>query len=73
MTLFGIKALDIEGDTVQTNIGDISAKAIAICTNGFAKQLLPDKDIAPARAQVLITKPIDRLPFCLVVALIRNK
>jgi glycine/D-amino acid oxidase-like deaminating enzyme len=63
MTLFGIKALDIEGDTVQTNIGDISAKAIAICTNGFAKQLLPDKDIAPARAQVLITKPIDRLPF----------
>ena len=63
MTLFGIEAKGIEGNTVSTNLGDIQAKAIAICTNGFAKQLLPKNDIAPARAQVLITKPINDLPF----------
>jgi glycine/D-amino acid oxidase-like deaminating enzyme len=33
---------------------------LLIATNGFAKQLL-DEDIVPARAQVLITKPIDNL------------
>ncbi|MFZ9029096.1 MAG: NAD(P)/FAD-dependent oxidoreductase [Crocinitomicaceae bacterium] len=63
MTLFGIEAIDIRENNVSTNLGDIAAKAIAICTNGFAKQLLPEKDIAPARAQVLITKPIIDLPF----------
>jgi glycine/D-amino acid oxidase-like deaminating enzyme len=30
-------------------------------TNGFASQLLPDLDVAPARAQVLITSPISDL------------
>lgn len=63
MTLFGIEALDIQSNTVSTNLGEIHAKAIAICTNGFAKQLIPNEDIAPARAQVLITKPIENLPF----------
>lgn len=31
-----------------------------MCTNGFAKQLL-EEDVQPARAQVLITKPIENL------------
>lgn len=38
----------------------ISAKNICIATNGFAKQLL-DEDVEPARAQVLVTKPISDL------------
>jgi glycine/D-amino acid oxidase-like deaminating enzyme len=36
---------------------------LLICTNGFAKQFLPAEDVEPARAQVLITKPIKDLPF----------
>lgn len=34
---------------------------VIIATNGFAKQLLPELDVEPARAQVLITKPIEGL------------
>ena len=31
---------------------------VLIATNGFAKQLLPELEVLPARNQVLITKPI---------------
>jgi glycine/D-amino acid oxidase-like deaminating enzyme len=40
----------------------IPAGKVIICTNGFAKDFYPDKDIRPARAQVLITSPIKNLP-----------
>lgn len=56
--LFGIEALRMDGNVITTSAGDFEAKKIAICTNGFAKQFLPEDDILPARAQVLITKPI---------------
>ena len=63
--LFGIEASAVKsvknGANVSTAIGVMHAKNVAICTNGFAKQLLPNEDIAPARAQVLITKPIEGL------------
>jgi gamma-glutamylputrescine oxidase len=50
--------------TLHTDqIPEINAKNLLICTNGFAKQFLPSEDIEPARAQVLITKPIANLPF----------
>ena len=39
---------------------EVSAKKVCIATNGFAKQLL-DEEVQPARAQVLITKPIENL------------
>ena len=39
---------------------EVSAKKVCIATNGFAKQLLDEK-VKPARAQVLITKPIENL------------
>lgn len=32
-----------------------------VCTNGFAKQLVPILDVRPARNQVLVTKPVDGL------------
>jgi glycine/D-amino acid oxidase-like deaminating enzyme len=63
-TLFGIEAFSITPDdkaVVNTNVGKIEAKSIFICTNGFAKQFLKEDDILPARAQVLITKPIKNL------------
>lgn len=40
---------------------DIKARAVLIATNGFAQKLLPHLSIVPARAQVLITKPIPGL------------
>ncbi|MEM6685191.1 MAG: FAD-dependent oxidoreductase [Bacteroidota bacterium] len=45
---------------VQTNHLDFYTKKLLIATNGFASQLLTEK-VKPARAQVLITKPISNL------------
>jgi gamma-glutamylputrescine oxidase len=39
------------------------AAQLLVCTNAFAHQLLPQLDITPARGQVLVTSPIDGLPF----------
>lgn len=36
---------------------------LLICTNAFAKDLLPETDITPARGQVLVTSPIPNLPW----------
>jgi glycine/D-amino acid oxidase-like deaminating enzyme len=41
----------------------LTCSQLLICTNGFAGQLLPGLDIAPARGQVLVTSPIEGLPF----------
>lgn len=45
---------------IQTDQITYQSKRLIITTNGFAKQLI-NEDITPARAQVLITKPIDNL------------
>jgi glycine/D-amino acid oxidase-like deaminating enzyme len=42
-------------------VGYLKSSNVLICTNGFARQFLPTKDILPARAQVLVTSPIDEL------------
>ncbi len=57
----GIQVNLVENNSVQTNYGNIAFKQLAICTNGLAKQFLPNEDIAPARAQVVVTSPIDNL------------
>ncbi len=36
---------------------------LLLCTNAFTKQLLPETDIIPNRGQVLVTAPIEQLPF----------
>jgi glycine/D-amino acid oxidase-like deaminating enzyme len=36
---------------------------LLVCTNAFARQLLPQLDIEPARGQILVTSPIEQLPF----------
>lgn len=46
---------------IQTNIAEFTAHMVVVATNGFAKELLKIKDVNPARAQVLITKPIKGL------------
>lgn len=40
---------------------EIAAGKLHVATNGFAKKLLPEADVNPARAQVLITEPIENL------------
>ncbi|RAU82322.1 NAD(P)/FAD-dependent oxidoreductase [Pontibacter arcticus] len=59
-----IKALHDDGNNI-TAVTDkdfiLQAKTALVATNGFAKQLLPELPIVPARAQVLITKPIPGL------------
>ncbi|MES2762041.1 MAG: FAD-dependent oxidoreductase [Bacteroidota bacterium] len=49
--------------SLQTSVGEIKARQVIIATNGFANQLLKLKDVKPARAQVLVTKPIAGLKF----------
>lgn len=65
LPIYGIEATELYNldkiVEIKTNIGSIQANKIAICTNGFAKQFLPEEDVFPARAQVLITKPIENL------------
>lgn len=41
----------------------LTASQLLFCTNAFTKQLLPQLDIVPARGQILVTSPIDKLPF----------
>ena len=45
---------------IKTNQFEFSSSKLLIATNGFANQLL-NENIKPARAQVLITKPIENL------------
>jgi glycine/D-amino acid oxidase-like deaminating enzyme len=61
--LNGIDAKSINKQSLITQYGIINFDKLFICTNGFAKQLLPKDDINPARAQVLITKPVTNLKF----------
>lgn len=41
----------------------LKAGKVLICTNAFARQLLPGLNIVPARGQVLVTSPIEGLPL----------
>lgn len=43
------------------NTAPFSSKQVLICTNAFAKDLLKEKDIVPARGQVLMTSAIPGL------------
>ena len=66
--LNGLELLSWKEETdhlrIQTDqLGELDCQQLLICTNGFAAQLLPELDVQPGRAQVLITRPIDQLPF----------
>lgn len=42
---------------------DFEAAQVFVCTNAFSKRFFPEEDVQPGRGQVLITKPIDKIPF----------
>jgi gamma-glutamylputrescine oxidase len=48
-------------DVIVNESEKIIAKKVVIATNGFAKQFAPEIDVEPARAQVLVTTPIEKL------------
>jgi glycine/D-amino acid oxidase-like deaminating enzyme len=49
---------------LQTNSNvQFSTNQLLICTNAFAKDLLPEEDVIPARGQVILTSPIKHLPW----------
>lgn len=50
-----------EGWMVLGKQTSIKTKKLILCNNAFASKLLPELDVKPARAQVLITKPIKNL------------
>lgn len=62
--LFGCDVISIDDEDsyvrIETSLGEFQAKKVSVCTNGFAQRLL-NEDVQPARAQVLITKPIEGL------------
>ncbi|THU40070.1 FAD-binding oxidoreductase [Niastella caeni] len=66
-----LNAIEISGfEKVNDNIVlytnqlmHLKAGKVLVCTNAFARQLLPQLDIVPARGQVLVTSPIEGLPL----------
>lgn len=65
LTGVAVESLDETDRALElvTNIGKIQSKQVLVATNGFARQLLPELEVQPARAQVLITEPVENLPF----------
>mgnify|MGYP000312494604 CR=1 FL=1 len=59
------RALDVKSSGsktfVETERQTLTSQKVIIATNGFTKRLLPKTNIVPARAQVLITSPIENL------------
>lgn len=42
---------------------EIEAQKVLVAVNGFAERFFPNLDIKPARNQVILTSPIENLPF----------
>jgi gamma-glutamylputrescine oxidase len=64
ITGIGVSNIEDKNNQVLLSLSNeitMIAQKVIVCTNGFAKQLLPTLAVNPARNQVLITKPIDGL------------
>lgn len=61
-----IKSFEAGGSKIELNTNqsfNIVTNRLLVCINAFAKELLPNEDIVPARGQVLLTSPIENLPW----------
>jgi gamma-glutamylputrescine oxidase len=63
LVLHGVNVHSINESSITVDGRFLHARAIAVCTNGFARQLLPQFDVRPARNQVLVTSPIADLDW----------
>jgi gamma-glutamylputrescine oxidase len=61
-----IDYLDRDNKRIVGNQLEIPYSRLIVCTNGFARQLLHDLEVYPARNQVIMTKPMPNfsLPTC---------
>jgi gamma-glutamylputrescine oxidase len=50
-----------EGAVLKIENLSVKCKRLVICTNGFARQFLPARDVIPARNQVIVTSEIPGL------------
>lgn len=55
-----VNEISICGKILQTNIGELKSSSTIITVNGFAQRFL-EEDVAPARAQVIVTSRIPNL------------
>jgi len=55
-----VNVLEINENIIRTSFGSIEFNKAAICSNGLAKALI-NQDVLPARAQVIVTRPIQGL------------
>ncbi len=63
LTLFGTRFKGYESFSdnlvkINTDKGSFLTKQLIFATNGLSKSLLPELNVQPARAQVIITKPL---------------
>jgi gamma-glutamylputrescine oxidase len=64
LTQVEVKKMDVltDGVFLETNLTVmLKAEQVIVCTNAFAKTLLPELDISPARGQILLTDPVEAL------------
>lgn len=66
--LYGLEIEEIlpdEGEVLLRLAGGemLRLPQVLVCTNGFARQVLPGLPVQPARNQVLITSPLEGLPL----------
>jgi len=54
---------ELYGVQLLTPFGTIRTANLILATNGFSQELLPGYSVLPARAQVLVTSPIEKLPW----------
>lgn len=50
-------------DPLSDEVLTFHSEQLFICQNAFARTLLPEADVRPGRGQVLLTEPIEDLPF----------
>ncbi|MGZ3937425.1 MAG: NAD(P)/FAD-dependent oxidoreductase [Flavisolibacter sp.] len=65
-TQVAIKGLETVKESIELETSadfKLVARQVLVCTNAFARELLPEEDIVPARGQVLLTSPIENLPW----------
>lgn len=63
ITIKTFEDIDTHVEIHTENGWKIKSQKIILATNGFTKKILPELEVQPARNQVLITKPIENIPF----------
>lgn len=61
--LSGMEVTHVDSSRVDVAGTRLNPELILVCTNGFARRLLPTLEVHPARNQVWLTHPIPDLPF----------